>query len=67
MGKESKAGSIKDESRNSCKKEDKAEKPRFMFNIADGGFTGKWQPRLVPPGKRGRGPYTASSYYPDSL
>ncbi|XP_053122030.1 chromodomain-helicase-DNA-binding protein 3 isoform X4 [Hemicordylus capensis] len=38
-GKEPKVSSIKDESRNNGKKEDKAEKPRFMFNIADGGFT----------------------------
>uniref|UniRef100_A0ABM5EJC5 Chromodomain-helicase-DNA-binding protein 3 isoform X5 n=1 Tax=Pogona vitticeps TaxID=103695 RepID=A0ABM5EJC5_9SAUR len=39
MGKEPKAGSIKDENRNSGKKDEKTEKPRFMFNIADGGFT----------------------------
>lgn len=24
------------------RRDDKAEKPRFMFNIADGGFTGEW-------------------------
>ncbi|KAF7236777.1 Chromodomain-helicase-DNA-binding protein 3 [Varanus komodoensis] len=41
MGKEPRTGAIKDENRNNGKKEDKAEKPRFMFNIADGGFTGK--------------------------
>ena len=23
------------------------ERPRFMFNIADGGFTGTWEPRLA--------------------
>ncbi|XP_044273101.1 chromodomain-helicase-DNA-binding protein 3 isoform X2 [Varanus komodoensis] len=39
MGKEPRTGAIKDENRNNGKKEDKAEKPRFMFNIADGGFT----------------------------
>ncbi|XP_063157724.1 chromodomain-helicase-DNA-binding protein 3 isoform X2 [Candoia aspera] len=39
MAKEPRVGSIKDESRNNGKKEDKMEKPRFMFNIADGGFT----------------------------
>ncbi|XP_073182881.1 chromodomain-helicase-DNA-binding protein 3 isoform X2 [Lepidochelys kempii] len=38
-GKEPKAGSIKEESKANGRKEDKAEKPRFMFNIADGGFT----------------------------
>nr|XP_028557793.1 chromodomain-helicase-DNA-binding protein 3 isoform X2 [Podarcis muralis] len=38
-GKEPKASSIKDENRNNGKKEEKTEKPRFMFNIADGGFT----------------------------
>ncbi|XP_007426755.1 chromodomain-helicase-DNA-binding protein 3 isoform X1 [Python bivittatus] len=39
MAKEPRVGSIKDENRNNGKKEDKTEKPRFMFNIADGGFT----------------------------
>ncbi|XP_048373391.1 chromodomain-helicase-DNA-binding protein 3-like [Sphaerodactylus townsendi] len=39
LGKEPKAGGLKDDGRNNVKKEDKAEKPRFMFNIADGGFT----------------------------
>ncbi|XP_043359570.1 chromodomain-helicase-DNA-binding protein 3 isoform X2 [Dermochelys coriacea] len=38
-GKEPKAGSIKEESKANGRKEDKADKPRFMFNIADGGFT----------------------------
>ncbi|KAL8177096.1 UNVERIFIED_CONTAM: choline dehydrogenase 3, partial [Gekko kuhli] len=38
-GKEPKAGGIKDDNRNNGKRDDKAEKPRFMFNIADGGFT----------------------------
>ncbi|XP_062993455.1 chromodomain-helicase-DNA-binding protein 3 isoform X2 [Elgaria multicarinata webbii] len=38
-GKEPRASSVKDENRNNGKKEDKSEKPRFMFNIADGGFT----------------------------
>ncbi|XP_070583601.1 chromodomain-helicase-DNA-binding protein 3 isoform X3 [Erythrolamprus reginae] len=37
--KESKIGSLRDENRNNGKKEDRVEKPRFMFNIADGGFT----------------------------
>lgn len=38
-GKEPKAGSVKEESKANGRKEDKADKPRFMFNIADGGFT----------------------------
>uniref|UniRef100_A0A8C8SN17 Chromodomain helicase DNA binding protein 3 n=1 Tax=Pelusios castaneus TaxID=367368 RepID=A0A8C8SN17_9SAUR len=38
-GKEPKVGSIKEEGRANGRKEDKADKPRFMFNIADGGFT----------------------------
>ncbi|XP_029437894.1 chromodomain-helicase-DNA-binding protein 3 isoform X1 [Rhinatrema bivittatum] len=39
-GKESKPGSVKEESRgNGRKEENKVEKSRFMFNIADGGFT----------------------------
>ncbi|KAH0626116.1 hypothetical protein JD844_000891 [Phrynosoma platyrhinos] len=38
-GKDLRASNIKDENRNNGKKEEKAEKPRFMFNIADGGFT----------------------------
>ncbi|XP_026516146.1 chromodomain-helicase-DNA-binding protein 3 isoform X2 [Terrapene carolina triunguis] len=38
-GKEPKPGSIKEESKANGRKEDKADKPRFMFNIADGGFT----------------------------
>uniref|UniRef100_A0A8C7E6U2 Chromodomain helicase DNA binding protein 3 n=1 Tax=Naja naja TaxID=35670 RepID=A0A8C7E6U2_NAJNA len=37
--KESKIGSLRDENRNNGKREDRMEKPRFMFNIADGGFT----------------------------
>ncbi|XP_053905483.1 chromodomain-helicase-DNA-binding protein 3 isoform X1 [Malaclemys terrapin pileata] len=38
-GKEPKLGNIKEESKANGRKEDKADKPRFMFNIADGGFT----------------------------
>uniref|UniRef100_A0A452I0D4 Uncharacterized protein n=1 Tax=Gopherus agassizii TaxID=38772 RepID=A0A452I0D4_9SAUR len=38
-GKEPRMGSIKEESKANGRKEDKADKPRFMFNIADGGFT----------------------------
>ncbi|XP_075764199.1 chromodomain-helicase-DNA-binding protein 3 isoform X2 [Pelodiscus sinensis] len=38
-GKESKVGNIKEESKANGRKEDKTDKPRFMFNIADGGFT----------------------------
>ncbi|XP_054848530.1 chromodomain-helicase-DNA-binding protein 3 isoform X4 [Eublepharis macularius] len=38
-GKEPRSGNVKEDSRNNGKKEDKADKPRFMFNIADGGFT----------------------------
>uniref|UniRef100_A0A8C3P4D5 Chromodomain helicase DNA binding protein 3 n=1 Tax=Chrysemys picta bellii TaxID=8478 RepID=A0A8C3P4D5_CHRPI len=38
-GKEPKPGNIKEESKANGRKEDKADKPRFMFNIADGGFT----------------------------
>ncbi|NXL68031.1 CHD3 protein, partial [Chordeiles acutipennis] len=30
------------ETRANGRRDDKAEKPRFMFNIADGGFTGEW-------------------------
>ncbi|XP_068785462.1 chromodomain-helicase-DNA-binding protein 3 isoform X2 [Struthio camelus] len=38
--KEPKVGSLKEETRaTNGRREDKAEKPRFMFNIADGGFT----------------------------
>ncbi|XP_013927290.1 PREDICTED: chromodomain-helicase-DNA-binding protein 3-like [Thamnophis sirtalis] len=37
--KESKIGSLRDENRNNGKREERVEKPRFMFNIADGGFT----------------------------
>lgn len=32
----------RDELRSNGRREEKAEKPRFMFNIADGGFTGGW-------------------------
>ncbi|NWR60836.1 CHD3 protein, partial [Bucorvus abyssinicus] len=32
------------EARPNGRRDDKAEKPRFMFNIADGGFTGQWGP-----------------------
>ncbi|XP_067411263.1 chromodomain-helicase-DNA-binding protein 3 isoform X2 [Emydura macquarii macquarii] len=39
VGKEPKAGSVKEEAKANGRKEDKADKPRFMFNIADGGFT----------------------------
>lgn len=31
----------RDEPRSNGRREEKAEKPRFMFNIADGGFTGE--------------------------
>lgn len=34
----------RDEPRPNGRREEKAEKPRFMFNIADGGFTGGWVP-----------------------
>lgn len=37
---ELRAGS-RDEPRSNGRREEKAEKPRFMFNIADGGFTGR--------------------------
>uniref|UniRef100_A0A8C3HF51 Chromodomain helicase DNA binding protein 3 n=1 Tax=Chrysemys picta bellii TaxID=8478 RepID=A0A8C3HF51_CHRPI len=43
-GKEPKPGNIKEESKANGRKEDKADKPRFMFNIADGGFTGERPP-----------------------
>lgn len=33
-------GLPRDEPRPNGRREEKAEKPRFMFNIADGGFTG---------------------------
>lgn len=33
-------GPPRDEPRSNGRREEKAEKPRFMFNIADGGFTG---------------------------
>lgn len=38
----------RDEPRANGRREEKAEKPRFMFNIADGGFTGGWC-LLLPP------------------
>lgn len=41
------------EPRANGRREDKAEKPRFMFNIADGGFTG--EPRGGSPGVLGCG------------
>lgn len=41
------------EPRANGRREDKAEKPRFMFNIADGGFTG--EPRGGPQGFWGAG------------
>ncbi|KAL7983010.1 hypothetical protein Chor_013616 [Crotalus horridus] len=37
--KESRTGNLRDENRNNGKREERMEKPRFMFNIADGGFT----------------------------
>lgn len=40
-GRELRAGP-RDEPRSNGRREEKAEKPRFMFNIADGGFTGGW-------------------------
>ncbi|XP_056673538.1 chromodomain-helicase-DNA-binding protein 3 isoform X3 [Monodelphis domestica] len=36
---ESRLGPSRDESRSNGRREEKSEKPRFMFNIADGGFT----------------------------
>lgn len=32
------------EARPNGRRDDRTEKPRFMFNIADGGFTGQWGP-----------------------
>ncbi|XP_029142325.1 chromodomain-helicase-DNA-binding protein 3 [Protobothrops mucrosquamatus] len=37
--KESRTGNLREENRNNGKREERMEKPRFMFNIADGGFT----------------------------
>ncbi|XP_059574600.1 chromodomain-helicase-DNA-binding protein 3 isoform X3 [Alligator mississippiensis] len=39
LGKEPRGGSLKDEGRANGRRDDKTDKPRFMFNIADGGFT----------------------------
>lgn len=46
LGKEPRGGSLKDEGRANGRRDDKTDKPRFMFNIADGGFTGEggWVP-----------------------
>ncbi|XP_035888958.1 chromodomain-helicase-DNA-binding protein 3 isoform X12 [Phyllostomus discolor] len=38
-GRELRPGPPRDEPRSNGRREEKAEKPRFMFNIADGGFT----------------------------
>lgn len=40
-------GPPRDEPRPNGRREEKVEKPRFMFNIADGGFTGV-RGRLLP-------------------
>lgn len=40
-------GPPRDEPRSNGRREEKVEKPRFMFNIADGGFTGA-SSRLLP-------------------
>lgn len=40
-GRELRLGPPRDEPRSNGRREEKAEKPRFMFNIADGGFTGE--------------------------
>lgn len=50
------------EARANGRRDDKAEKPRFMFNIADGGFTGEW----VTGTGRGRGGTRQGSRFPDT-
>lgn len=42
-------GPPRDEPRSNGRREEKAEKPRFMFNIADGGFTGVGGSLSLPP------------------
>jgi hypothetical protein len=40
VDRELRPGPPRDEPRSNGRREEKLEKPRFMFNIADGGFTG---------------------------